>query len=811
MEKLKLFFRQIIVFFKASLKKPLAANQEVAARALDFVVFGAIFLIFALCPLFFTGLAAQGISFDKMALFYLLTLIGMAAWLARAVLTGELKIKRTPLDWPIIFLLSAFILSTVLSVNQRDSFLGSYGNSPKGLIAVIIFALFYYLLVNNINKERVKALFWAMVGSSALIIIYSLLQLLGVFILPFEFARAVNFNPLESLTALTIFLTGILPLLVVGVWQTASIIFRVSLGVIIFCSLIILTLLNGFTFWPALILGMAVVLMFLLAKIVKISGKSLLIPVAVFLLLAALLVAGNFNLIKLNAPAEVNLSRGISWEIAKNSLRADPLLGSGPATFSYDFSKFKDASFNASPLWNVRFENAMGVMFELLSTVGALGALAVTAVALIILSLCFSSLIKYKETEEPAVILSVFAGLISVSVLALLFSFNNSLILFNVLLFSFAAAAVLAAREKELKTFIFSFRVSPKPALVLAGIFLGIGAGIVILFILGFKIYLADIYFARSLKAENVNQKIVMLNKAVSLAPYQDAYYANLANQYVVLVNQEAVQGKDQVKLLNYLNAAVVAGKKAIEISPNKANNIETLALIYENASLYSKGALELAENLYNQIMELDPQSPTPYLRLALINMARANAETDEKEKANYINEAIKKYNEALAKKSDLAAVYYGKAVAYEKLNDLNKAIAHLEKANLIDGSNVDYRFELGRLYFNRGVAQAGLAQKTPGDITKGSSNGGGLSVEEEKAGEAAAISRNNDINAAEQIFLDILSVAPNHANARYSLALLYQRTGESEKAKGMVKSLLDILQDEKTKEAVKKQFPGLY
>src|SRR3989339_528148 len=187
-------------------KKVISKQQAITTKGLDFVIIGAVFLVFFLCPLFFTGLVAQNIGFEKMTLFYFLVLLGSVAWVTKAVIAGELNIKRTPLDWPIAGLLAVFITSTVLSISQKDSFLGTYGNPAKSLAAVIIFILFYYLVINNIDQKRIKLLFWGIIGSTSLVAIFSLLQLLGKFILPVASTQAVSFNPLGSLSGLTMYL-----------------------------------------------------------------------------------------------------------------------------------------------------------------------------------------------------------------------------------------------------------------------------------------------------------------------------------------------------------------------------------------------------------------------------------------------------------------------------------------------------------------------------------------------------------------------------------------------------------------------------
>jgi hypothetical protein len=67
-----------------TMEKPIAkptikAGNLGAAKSFDYVVTGTLFLIFFLVPLFFTGLASQGIAFEKMTLFYFLVLVGLVA------------------------------------------------------------------------------------------------------------------------------------------------------------------------------------------------------------------------------------------------------------------------------------------------------------------------------------------------------------------------------------------------------------------------------------------------------------------------------------------------------------------------------------------------------------------------------------------------------------------------------------------------------------------------------------------------------------------------------------------------------------
>ncbi len=819
--------------------KTLSANKaksnltkQISTKGLDIIISLSIYLVFLLVPPFFTGLVIQGLGFEKMILFFFLVLVGVVAWVTKGVVVGELKLKRTPLDLPILILLIIFTLSAFLSIDTKDSIIGVYGSSAKGIAALYLFSLFYYLAVNNLNSKKLKIAFWCFTFSSALIYIFTLLQIKKIFILPFVFTKSINFNPLGSFSSLTMFILISLPLLIVAISQVKeihprlnkgiAIAIKIILGLSAISGLVVLALLNGFTFWPAAIVSAVIILMFFLSKVIKINSNNLVIPIAFFLVLIVLLVLGNFNITNLDLPAEVSLSRKASWNIAKESIKHDPFFGSGPSTFYYDFSKYKSLDFNLSPLWNVRFDSASGILYELLATVGILGTLAFVVLLLVGASTSFLSLIKTNEKEIHSIVLALFAGSSAAVILSFLFSFSNSLILMYILLVILTVVASIISYPEKFETFTLSFRTSPKYALALAAIFLCVSAGVVILFTMGLKLYLADVYAKKALNTNNTAKKIENLKKAVQLVSYQDNYYVDLANNYMALANKEAMNKKDQTSVQNNLGLAIENGKKAVEISPNKASNNEALGLIYENASFYTRGALEWAEKYYNKEIELDPNNPTPYLRIALINMARANLEQDASEKEYYIKEAIKKYDEALEKKNDLASAYYGKAIAYEKLNDLDKAIDELKNATVFSSNNLDYFFELGRLYFNRGVSQPSIEQDAAKKITENEIEAAAnnnqqeentneeLSVKPNKIKDGQ-IELNDDLRRAEQIFLGILSRSKNHANSLYSLALLYQKTGKTEKAKSMVKRLLNVLQDPQSKAMVKQQFKGLY
>ena len=93
------------------------------------------------------------------------------------------------------------------------------------------------------------------------------------------------------------------------------IIIKFLVGAVTLVGLVILTFLNGITFWSAAIAGIVIVLLFLLSKTVSITNNNLIIPVTVFFLLVIFLVLGNFNVMDMKFNKEISLPRETSWDI----------------------------------------------------------------------------------------------------------------------------------------------------------------------------------------------------------------------------------------------------------------------------------------------------------------------------------------------------------------------------------------------------------------------------------------------------------------------------------------------------------------
>jgi len=612
-----------------------------------------------------------------------------------------------------------------------------------------------------------------------------------------------------------------LPLLIVAVSQTKEIhnninkflsfFIKLFFTAVLLADVVILAFLNKFVFWPLVILGVFVLLVFFLSRTIKITGNNLIIPVTIFFLLIIFIVIGKFGTFKdLNISPDASLSKATSFNIAKNSFAFNNFLGAGPSNYYYSFSKFKPLEYNNTPVWNIRFDGAPGLALESVPAIGLAGGIMFIIITIMSLAVPAINFFKEKDLSVKPISLALLASSVSIIAFSQWFYFDNSLILIYVLILSLSLATSFSSREESVKKASITIEGSDKPGIILSVLFLCVSGTVIIMFVLGAKIFLADYYAMQSLKDGVIDKKIEKLSKAIELVDYRDTYYIGLANNYLALAGENISKRGNAGQIAENLSKAMSYAKGAVNINPNKSSNYENLATVYENTiSFTSNGMAELGKSLeetYNKITELDPNNPLPYYRLALFNNARFALESDQEKKVKYLSEAIKNYEQVISKKKNLSEAYYGKGIAYEKLQNYNEAIEQIKNAIANSGQNVDYYFELGRLYFNRGLLSAKDISETveqPADEKS-----------EEQPKPAESISkkgRNADINMAEQIFVEILKVYNNHANAQYSLALLYKTIGENDKARVLVSQLLNTVQSEQEKEAIKKQFQGLY
>lgn len=160
------------------------------------------FLLFALVPLLLTPWNYELFEYNKMMAVYGLTAIIAGAWLTKILIQQELKIRRTPLDIPIILFALSQLISSLFSLDPHVSWFGYYSRFNGGMWSVLSYVILYYAFVSNTDaftglppqtkelKEKSKAtalllsslisLLQASLITAALVAAYGVLEHFGI-------------------------------------------------------------------------------------------------------------------------------------------------------------------------------------------------------------------------------------------------------------------------------------------------------------------------------------------------------------------------------------------------------------------------------------------------------------------------------------------------------------------------------------------------------------------------------------------------------------------------------------------------------
>lgn len=765
-----------------------AKDRKVIVRILDKIVGFSIFALFFGLPLFFTGLTFQGIVFEKQLYFYFWLLLGLVSWTAKGVITGELNIRKTPLDIPIIGFWIVYALATIFSVDRWHSFWGSFGDPSRGLMSITALIVAYYLIFSNFNKKRLNLIVAAIVASGTVLIIWTFLGIRGIKFLPDSIAQFAPISLVGSISGLGVMLSCLIPMVVVAILVLADnenlnkIFRKILIGclmVILVLNLLLISALYGFVSWLGLFVGVAIFLIFILAKIVRPKISWTWLPMAMFIVIMILRMVGEVSITKINLPIEVSPNYQTSWDIATSSLKNKFLLGSGPSTYGYDFSMNRPQDFNLNAFYNLRFFQGTGIVFEALPTVGGIGTFLFIIAVLSFLSMEFYLLAREKEKNK---IFSL--GFFTAAVIALVDVFSmraeGSVLIFATLLATVSLAAVLYESRAQEKFINLSLKASPKYALALAFMFMVVSAGVAFLFVFLGKVYAADVYAGKADRQISSNQEdsILKMSKAINLYNKESKYYGQLGQYYMILTNKEAMKNekeRDIQKIQQYLNFSIAATRQSSDLSKNDINSVEVLAQIYENAGLYIADSLSLAGDSYKRGLELDPHNPNYYLKLGQIKISLAATKKDEQERKQLVKEADDLFKKAVEKKSNFDLGYYELSMTQNALGNLDASIDYGLKAVQINPQSADYLINLARVYTSRG--------------------------------------KDEDFANSEQIWKALISKNDNDITPHFYLGMLYEKMKNKNGAKQeyqKVSSLLVGDSAQETKKQVEKMISNL-
>ena len=756
----------------------------------------AMYAVVFLAPLLFLPQALP-VWFGKQTVVYMLVGLAFIGWLVDFLANGSLSYRKSFLNVMFLLLLAVLLLSTLLSGNVTQGLWGVDSTGEK-FSSFLVFVLAYFLLAAVSDGKSSVTLSSLLFGSSLLLGLMTLFQMMGYKMFSGVYASTTDFNPIGTANSLAVFY-GLISTVGIGVLahfkdfkealehRFGSIFYWLVLAATAVMLLNLFLIVNFKAVW----IGLGAAMMVLVSLSVRVSGRdsrgggiarfggiSFYLPLIV-LVLSILLYFSSFqqNFMdsmtggaesttrwSLRFPAEVSPSFRATFDIGRQVLSQDLFFGSGPGTFINDYSLYRDKSLNFDRIfWSVKFFHGSALAPTMLATTGLLGII----VFLLALLVAIGTILKNTLTSKSGEPLRF--GIAAAVVFGVLMWFLYPPT-FTTSLFVFLLIGVFAALAGPDEGGILSF--GKRTVAVSSSSMMFIGSLVAIFFIVGsisgvyysFQKYLAESYFTAGMNIINTTTDfdgaIAEFKNAYSIDPRDDKYLrlqsqVNLVKLRAVInallsnPTQENLQLFDNTFVQSY-----EAARQARDLNPFEVSNWSLIGAICETVIPIpprQRCSEKFLTDTYETAIKYDPISPQVYLDAgrgwllaADILQVRINQSKDAEEQKKFQQDRVSALNNAITfltksadLKPDFASAHFLSAQVRVRQNDLKGAIKKLEDTQSVAPDDVGVLFQLGFLYY-----------------------------------------QDQDLQKAQLAFERAVQFNTNYSNARYFLGLIYDQQG---------------------------------
>ncbi|MBI5728501.1 MAG: hypothetical protein HY984_01985, partial [Candidatus Magasanikbacteria bacterium] len=554
-------------------------------------VYGGIFIF----PFFTLPGTRDTINLPKQV--FLQSLVGMCfvLWLWRVVREKKIVWQRTVGDWPILVLTAIVLVSTITSLSPAISLFGHPHTFTLSTINLLSWFLWFALLTEWLARRgsyRGVLLSLLLGGGVAMgIFLLSDWPFISRFIFWIGGERVISANILLGVFYSTI---GVLA---AGLFCVADLrrVWRFVSLVVFILSVVTLLQLGFAVAWIVLAVGLGLQMFFLVTVFSTVRGEWAALVCFIFLLAGIMGIAGTPRGVKRVLPVEVALGARATWDLVLSAHSNSPryfFVGSGPATFSYVFSRWRTPAYNFNEFTaNTRFTQGFNTLLTMLIEYGGLAVLAF----LFLIVSCIGALSRLWREERLASkrrsrhvtgeVVNFFAGgaafgALTVGLFLSFFDLTLWFVWWTLVVVSLSASAAAASRK------VFNLFVSPQHRL--AGIF-GLVCVLVVGGIYGLwaaRLYMAEIAFTNFLNGQSVtSEKIsVDLERAVEWRPAYAPYGIALVKAYLerAAVLAKAADSRTG-EIPRLLSSATERVKILKEAEPRDVEVWETAAVVYAN------------------------------------------------------------------------------------------------------------------------------------------------------------------------------------------------------------------------------------
>src|SRR3989344_648384 len=225
----------------------------------DKIINWCLYALIVIVPILFLPITSELRDFNKQNFIFFLMVVMIGVWIIKILSTRRTTWVKTSLDLIFLIYLVIYFLACLISIDRVSSFLGYYGRCTGSFISVFSLVILYFIVVNNVRSQKVfeKIINCYLIGSG-LALVYSLLQLLGIYIIPVAATHTRGFNPIGGLVSLAIYAALSLAFFqwVFFAQLANSRLKNIMLWLLSLLALAILFLINAFVAWIVLAISL---------------------------------------------------------------------------------------------------------------------------------------------------------------------------------------------------------------------------------------------------------------------------------------------------------------------------------------------------------------------------------------------------------------------------------------------------------------------------------------------------------------------------------------------------------------------------
>lgn len=616
------------------------STSEVSAKRpslfnIHFILYALVFLV----PLFVIPLATFPLQFSKV----LLVLIGVGVLLV-LLFIGMLRRAQAEFQWspallalwllPLVYLIASFFSQAPLfSLFGYQLETDTFGFMLLGALVVTVITMIA-------TRVRVLSALMAFLYAIWVVFAFQLIQVLFGAPLPIPAFSNPTVNLIGSWNDFMVFSALIASLaLLTYISVPLQRVGRVLIAGTFLVALFFLALVNMTEMW--ILFGLVALALFVMVLAQYMQTHTMRLGALVFTLIGVV-AAGSFiffgdtispalqNTFNISS-LEVRPSFQGTLGVLQQAYSENPIVGSGPNTFSANWLLYRPDAVLQTIFWNTSFNAGSATILTSFVTGGVLVALGWIIFSLLLLYTAGRALFTVSGDGRSYVITSISAlGAVFLLISHYVYTPSQSLTILFFIFVGLLLASVGGTSMVRSLTFNLSGAPRMRYAFIVAMVFVVLGA-VTWVYSTG-RTYASTLYHQQAIQIANagdLDRSEELIQSAINLSS-QDRYYRtaaliNVAQLNRIVQSEEATQ-EAQAEFQQALASAIQNTTSALDFDQNRYENWLTHGIVYASVvPLQIDGAFDNAVAVLEEARLRSPSSPEIDFRLAEVYAANGD------------------------------------------------------------------------------------------------------------------------------------------------------------------------------------------